>query len=81
MWTASSEPTIDEPERKRDLKAEAKQTTSLNKNKGSWSQEEQSRFVKAYEKYGRNFVEISKFVGTRDRIQVKRYVYAHERKL
>lgn len=45
-----------------------KQGKNLN---GRWSKSEQERFVKAYEKFGRNWVEVQKIVKTRTLIQVR----------
>jgi hypothetical protein len=44
-----------------------------NINKGRWTEEEHKIFMQEYEKYGNNFMQISKVLSTRTPAQIKKY--------
>lgn len=44
---------------------------NLNKKFGKWKKTEHDRFIKALEKYGKNWVEVQKVVKTRSLAQVR----------
>jgi hypothetical protein len=46
-------------------------------NKGNWTQDEHRTFMKEWEKYGNNWIEIAQVLSTRTPVQIKKHAKCH----